>query len=422
MKEQLKSIIEETIEKLKARIADIDYEQENYELTQPVYMVDNEELNDSCFFQLKYKGKDFANFRIHESNKLIEGGVRASGSKNIHFTSKIGWYKELEHAIPITIDESRNCKWNDERIKYENIFNRLFNDKKEENKKYIEEQLESNDLVYNSIRYDPYSKRFHIDIPLKDYMDVAKENQPATFYKYMTLDTFMEILKSGKLRLNSIVSMNDSSESFYLGDYLCNAYEDRRLYADIPTLFEKHKSDFKNKQVVEKRKVLISSFCTKEDDATMWRLYGGEGTGVCLSFECNSGDMKPVTYIDTQNDIIRRIRNLNIILKQKNIHILINDIEKYRDNAKSIEFKDESEYRIIKECDDVDSNFTKYGDTIAFYHDYTFEELGLIPKKLYLGTNLKNKDVNYPLLVHLAVSKFNIDSVVSSKVTSLRLR
>lgn len=100
---------------------------------------------------------------------------------------------------------------------------------------------------------------------------------------------------------------------------------------------------------------------------------------------------------------------------------MFTDIDKYMFFIKSIQFEYEHEYRLMKECEEKDLETTKYGDLISFYKDYVFSDLEIKPETLYIGSNLPQRDVNYPLIVDIANRKLNIHIINNSSVDQLRV-
>lgn len=130
------------------------------------------------------------------------------------------------------------------------------------------------DIQITDILYDPASKCFVLKEEVEQNMlkDIKPERavEPDEIAKYTTLDTLVAVLQSGKMRMNSIVSMNDKTEIGFLEEYIRNYKEDfdeecdKYLFAD---------------------KEFITSFTTRIDDLDMWRLYGDNARGVCMVFE-----------------------------------------------------------------------------------------------------------------------------------------
>ena len=223
------------------------------------------------------------------------------------------------------------------------------------------------------------------------------------------------------MRLNSIMSMNDSSETFYLGDYLCKAYDDERRKVLHPESHYFQDGGLRKKKVVEYKNNLIGCFSEKEDDALMWRLYGDGGKGVCLEFQIENKSLKPVLYLDEKNRKVKQLTEVAGRLKNDGITLYFKDLSKYHFYTKSRYFRDEGEWRILKETNDEELEVENYDGLICLFKDYPFEELGLKPTILYLGSNLAYKDVNVPLLVDLSKRYLKVRNVMMSQVDSLRV-
>lgn len=156
--------------------------------------------------------------------------------------------------------------------------------------------------------------------------DRAKE-----IFHYTSINNCLSILKSGKLRLSSIVGMNDKLEMFY----------------NDPELFQKRPLSSKRVEFANKRFILACSM--RKDDLNQWRLYGDDGKGVCLRFYAprsakeNSFLLGKVRY----SSLFAAIFNeLNIKLKENNIEFLFAEFFKWKSFFKNKDFMEEEEVRM----------------------------------------------------------------------------
>lgn len=94
--------------------------------------------------------------------------------------------------------------------------------------------------------------------------------------RYTSLDSLMRIVSEQKISLCSIVGMNDRSECSYAAKKIGEV----RDSAEAGEMLDKSDSCFIMSCVEEKMK----------DDLTMWRLYGDDGKGVCLTFNVRSDE------------------------------------------------------------------------------------------------------------------------------------
>lgn len=153
--------------------------------------------------------------------------------------------------------------------------------------------------------------------------------------KYTTFDTLVAILQSGKMRMNSIVSMNDKTETDFLEDYIRNykdEYErefDKYLFAD---------------------KEFITSFTTRIDELDMWRLYGDNARGVCMVFERkdkSNDELYKIKYVHSESESLKRVSDLLEALEEKTIRFRMNLLQKNRHFLKQSDYNAEDEYRLL---------------------------------------------------------------------------
>lgn len=202
-------------------------------------------------------------------------------------------------------------------------------------------------------------------------------------YHYCSLDSFYNIIKTGKVRLGNLLMMNDPSEIFLRKICLPKYIYD--LYKKDPFDFQFVWNDFTNDMesyleysymhsVIsgnEQFSNLFHALClsTKENDLSQWRLYGDNGKGVCIGFKReaieayvknnNAFSIKEIKYFDDPNVLIRDIASE--ILKQIKAFYEADDKEKLSEyrfnyisdfvaqwaNYKVSDYKDESEVRLV---------------------------------------------------------------------------
>lgn len=78
------------------------------------------------------------------------------------------------------------------------------------------------------------------------------------------------------------------------------------------------------RQLVENKDKTISS--GKKDDLNMWRLYGGNARGICMVFSFKSQQnsvLKKIQYVAKEDDIIKRLNQLMLSLKDLNINFFL---------------------------------------------------------------------------------------------------
>lgn len=271
--------------------------------------------------------------------------------------------------------------------------------------KKVDRIIEILNIPSEKIIFDTYEKRYIITSPI-DMLKWQQEEQPHFFYKYMSLDVFYLMMGNRTYRMNSIISQSDFTETFYLGDFLCDDYEDE---------IERFKG------AVSEMNILISSFTTSHDNAEMWFEYGDKGKGVCLGFQLtDSGTLHQVQYIDEKTTNLNDYKEKAAILKKEGIRIHYAGIDNYHRFVKSDKYKKEKEWRLIHRYNE-NLNLTKYGDRTAAYHDFKFEanklkDIGIELISVDLGPCYTKENTPFPLL---AVS---VKSLFGSKIAVNRSR
>ncbi len=213
----------------------------------------------------------------------------------------------------------------DQYAEVKKLFNEIFNaDINEDDFEY--------DLVRECVMLHEEAEHKIIDEQLPKPIDEdCKE-----FYKYTTLETFTKILQHGTIRMNSVVAMNDTSETNILQDVIRNFKEPIESEADT---------------YLESNTRFITSFSALEDSLPMWTQYGNKGTGVCLVFERSplfkEDDLLHITYISKDDETVKNIKKFQKELKEKGINFYFALLDKYRNFIKYDFYKSEDEYRYL---------------------------------------------------------------------------
>lgn len=386
------------------------------------------EKGEQLVVSVTYDGIKLMTIQPFISN-IVENGRRSvQGMFSLRVIYDDYWYDNDDLDTVIFVDEYLRCQFQSQSTTFDKLLDVLLPLADEDKVKKIFEELDIIGFKDALVNYDTYAYKYVVegDIHSFLYYDNKVEQpvgniQSKQFFKYMSFNTYIEMLRSRKMRLNSIMSMNDSSESFYLGDYLCKAYDDERRKVLHPKSQDFLNDGLRKKKVLEYKNNLIGCFSEKKDDALMWRLYGDGGKGVCMGFQIENDSLNPVLYMDDKNQKARQLTEVAVKLKNNGIAMYYKDLSKYHFYTKSSYFRDEGEWRILKEASDEELDVANYGGLICLYKDYSFEELGLTPTVLYLGANLSFKDVNEPLLVDLSKRNLRVKRVMMSSVDNLRM-
>lgn len=396
-------------QKLKQRIREINYDQESFGM---VYHKNESERTITLAIRIMYHDESLALFNY--SIPKPSSRIMATGIFVLYRLSDSNFMSNYTANVYIQADGS--YKFRNQTMSIDEILDILLPLADSQHEEKITTELERIGIKSTGIAFDTVRNVYVIEYDLASFFsETERETSPSYYYKYMSLDTFLCVLKSQKIRLNSIISMNDSSELFFMGDTLCDEYSyyySRDFQLDANTI--------KRKKTVQYKDCLITSLTSKGDDALMWRLYGDNGRGVCLCF-LSETPIRPIRYINENSKLITSLRGVIAMLGKLNIHFVFKDLDKYELYTKSSQFEYETEYRLLRHCDPSEVELARYGNTLAMYRDYAFNEVALQLTSIIVGSNLPNKDINFPIIASKAKEVFDVDIVDFSRVNKLRL-
>lgn len=209
-----------------------------------------------------------------------------------------------------------------------------------------------------------------------------------TIYRYTSLDAALSILNNKTYRMYGIVGMNDKSEIDYFDEY-CYAAKDMISYQELNNLF-------------------LSACSLLKDNLTMWRLYGDDAKGVCLSFDINPNIindfvLQTISYADDE----KKDANLDIIHDLLNANVVFSDIGKWKHFFKTKDYSIEQEVRLlfqnkdsVKKRDWIKSNdYSIINPYVEF--DLFDSEFPLTLKEIVLGPKCPEKETNKYQLIDL---------------------
>lgn len=153
-----------------------------------------------------------------------------------------------------------------------------------------------NSKPYDVIDYDNESGSYHFKGDAFDldsfenrfFQCLLPKFEDTVVYRYTTVSSLESMLKYNTYRMSGIVGMNDPTEIDYV-DYIVYGWR-------------KPLDEWSGVDVEKINKVFISSCSSpeKEDDLTLWRLYGDDSKGVSLKLEVSNDCIK-------QNMIVTRV-------------------------------------------------------------------------------------------------------------------
>ena len=285
-------------------------------------------------------------------------------------------------------------------------------------KKHFRKVVNLEDIAYDRMNNCYYLRNKVSDDILKAFIpEVSKEQFVG---KYTTMNTLFEILKSGKIRLNSIISMNDKTETSFLTELTRN-YDEPTETAELTT--------------IRANATHIVSFSSNTDNLDMWRWYGNDGKGVCLVFERdveNDEELMTVSYVDAKlHKKIDRVRRFLDELKKEDVDFRFHQFEDYRHFIKPIEYKPESECRMIVKTGGHDGWFIHSENGIMtpyiearLVDVVNCEKEGVFPyrlSKVILGPKFREKSINKTQIRMMCLKRGWYDvEIAESEIKSYR--
>lgn len=400
------------------QLESIDYDKDKFDLKVITTSISEPRLS------VLYEGKPYLSINpMVQCYRTSDGHFQLQAQLTIRRKNDASWYYEEYKTVSVAVNEYHEWVIDQVSFSENEFFSKFLPVGKDEYRLQIKNSLRNIGIEIDTVPFDSMNQRYILNVDLKDYfVDKTLASHRELFLcKYMSLDTYLCILMSQKIRLNSIVSMNDTSESFFLGDYLCNAYDDIRRKNTDAEFYAKYPNALRYAKIIERKNSLIMSLTSNFDDALMWRLYGDNGKGVCMCFRVPKDLVSPIHYISENDDKLIRLRKIVQEWKKNGINANFLSVADYMLITKSMQFSYENEFRLIKDCEYEQLDVAKYGDLVSYYHDFNFKELGLVLESVYIGRNLPNWDVNYPLLVDLTNRKLGVSCINNSKVDLLRV-
>lgn len=236
------------------------------------------------------------------------------------------------------------------------------------------------------------------------------EEFPQIVCRYTSLSTLLEMIKNHKIKMYGLAGMNDKSEVDYIESVLSHA-----IALSNPKM--------------NKLFIMSCSENKKEDDLTLWRLYGNDGKGICLEFEPkeNGGALifRKIKYLNKDSDLIGELKNLvNFVYDLTGYTFVFDTLHEWCHFIKPKEYEIESEVRLLdispkaSHSEWVMANGT---NIITPYEEIPFDECPLKLTKIILGPKFPEPDTNLFQLKALIENYGLKDIEVSkSKITNYR--
>ena len=403
---------DELLNILKSRIAQIKLNRELYTISEKY-----DESDISGIINIRYDGRHLVTFHYLQTNIRVDGRTTVRGAFIVKCRMYPDWYEECVPHLSITdvhIDEYfRSCIHN-ETFRFEDCLDKYLPIGNEDEKEIIMNSLTNIGLKGVEVVFDTYQKTYLVKSNLHEFLDFQKnkEEENVRVYKYTSLETYRNILNHGTFRMNSIIAMNDENES---------------LWADLVTSKDDTPNEVYYMSVVKNKNLLITSFTSKEDNATMWRLYGDQGKGICMVFSVPANRITKVLYVNEKDEKVQKLKEARTALVSKGIKVEFTDMADMKYYIKHSDFSIEGEYRYLYDAGDENLDIANYGDLLSPYKDFKYDEstqkFGNLPFKfeyVIIGKNIHHYKTDFPLLVAETAKRFPSVAIYESEKIALR--
>lgn len=403
---------DELLNILKSRIAQIKLNRELYTISEKY-----DESDRSGTINIRYDGRHLVVFHYLQTNIRVDGRTTVRGAFIVKCRMYPDWYEECIPHLSITdvhIDEYfRSCIHN-ETFRFEDCLDKYLPIGNEEEKEIIKNSLTNIGLKDVEVVFDTYQKTYLVKSNLNEFLNFQKnkDEENVWVYKYTSLETYRNILNHGTFRMNSIIAMNDENES---------------LWADLVTSKNETPNEVYYKTVVKNKNLLITSFTSKNDNATMWRLYGDQGKGICMAFTVPANRITKVLYVNEKDENVRKLKEARTALVNKGIKVEFSDMSEMKYYIKHSDFSIEGEYRYLYDAGDKNLDIATYGDLLSPYKDFTYDKetqkFGNLPFKfeyVTIGKNIPQYKTVFPLLIAETAKRFPSVAIYESNMITMR--
>ena len=408
----IKYSYKELLDILEKRIAQIELNRELYTISEKY-----DEIGMEGTVNIDYDGTRLVSFHYLCSNMYINGKHTIRGSFSVKALMYPKWYEECIPELSRTIvhiDEFFRLRILNETYTLEECLDRYLPIGKAHEKEIIKECLTNIGFKDVEVSFDSYKKVYLIKTNIEEFLDFQKteDKDKMYVYKYSTLGTYRNILNNGKFRMNSIIAMNDENET---------------LWADLMTGNVEANDEVYYKSVAKNKNLLITSFTSKDDNSTMWRLYGDQGKGICMAFSVPSNQITKVLYVSEKDSKVKNLKSAISSLLGKGIRVEFTDMNEMKYYIKHSDFSIEGEYRYLYNAGDEELDIASYGDLLAPYKDFEydpstkkFENLPFTLEYIIVGKNIPQYKTVFPLLVSETAKRFPSVAICESKMIALR--
>ena len=203
-------IKEEVVRLLQERLSLINVGQDKY-------MLDGVEDDEKQAVIVIYDGIKMMTVRPFISNVVENGKLQVRGMFCLRAVFDDYWYDNDDLDTDVFVDEYLRCQFQNESTTFDKLLDILLPLSDEGKVKRISDVLEKIGFKDATVKYDTFSYKYVVEGDIHSFLFEEGNEEGAVedtgikrFFKYMSFNTYIEMLKSKKIRLNSIMSMNDS--------------------------------------------------------------------------------------------------------------------------------------------------------------------------------------------------------------------
>lgn len=234
---------------------------------------------------------------------------------------------------------------------------------------------------------------------------------------YTSLDAAIKIITTNKIRLTSIIGLNDNSE------------------LDFSDISEKKKEPYHYKRIDYLNRKVVLSLSRQYDNLNQWRLYGDDGSGVSLDFDYYSDIRRTfesfyLRGIFYGNELIIALRKLSSAIQSHNPNGVFDteEFERQKYFFKDPIFADEKEVRLFSDRDERLEKkwyYNRFGILNSYTEFMLIEKQPIFPLKLKsitLGPKCPNADLNKAQLQKYIRDNYPESNLIvnKSKINSYR--
>ena len=142
------------------------------------------------------------------SNVVENGKLQVSGMFSLRAVYDDYWYDNDDLDTDIFVDEYLRCQFQNESTTFDKLLDILLPLANEDKVRKINEELEKISFRDAVVKYDTFTYKYVVEGDIHSFLfeesnedGVVVDTRKKWFFKYMSFNTYIEMLKSKKIRL-----------------------------------------------------------------------------------------------------------------------------------------------------------------------------------------------------------------------------